>query len=55
MERDLLDYALIAAGAVLLWLIYRRRRAGRTTNMAMIACAIAIAIAYLYLLQVWNP
>lgn len=50
MERDPLYFGLIAGGAVLLWLVFRR---GLSTKgrMALIASAVAVGLAYIILFR----
>jgi hypothetical protein len=53
MERDWTFYAGLAVGAVLLWLVARRRRAGggEWARLLPVAIAVALAIGLLLLLQ----
>ncbi|MDW3205257.1 MAG: hypothetical protein R8L07_06895 [Alphaproteobacteria bacterium] len=48
MERDLLYFGLIAGGAALLWLVFRRGMPARG-RMSLIACGVAVGLAYLLL------
>ncbi|MBP5857338.1 hypothetical protein KAJ83_09990 [Marivibrio halodurans] len=44
MDRDWTNYGLIALGAVLLWLLARRGRAGDAPWRRMLPVAIAVAL-----------
>ncbi len=50
MERDMLYFGLIAGGAVLLWLAFRRGLPSRG-RMSLIACGVAVGLAYLLLFR----
>ena len=45
MERDWTLYLGAAAGAVLLWLVFRRRRARDSLWLRLLPVAIAVALA----------
>ena len=48
MDRDWSYFFLIAIGAIVLWILHRRRRAGRYGFIAIVAAILAI-IGVLYI------